>query len=84
MTEAGEALLARLNPVFEGLRSAVDAINGLSDNPTGTLGLTAPARIKQDEVAARAVRLRPPSDKQPTASRKNATHASVENDAVAQ
>jgi DNA-binding transcriptional LysR family regulator len=40
LTEAGEALLAKLNPVIEGLHSALDAVNALRDKPTGTLRLT--------------------------------------------
>jgi DNA-binding transcriptional LysR family regulator len=40
LTEAGEELLGHLNPVMEGMRDAVDAINGFRDKPAGTVRLT--------------------------------------------
>jgi DNA-binding transcriptional LysR family regulator len=40
LTEAGEELLGRLNPVMEGMRNAVDAVNAFRDKPTGTIRLT--------------------------------------------
>jgi DNA-binding transcriptional LysR family regulator len=40
LTEAGEELLGKLNPVIEGLRNALDAVDELRDKPAGTLRLT--------------------------------------------
>jgi DNA-binding transcriptional LysR family regulator len=40
LTEAGEKLLGKLNPVIEGLDSALDAVNALRDKPAGNLRLT--------------------------------------------
>jgi DNA-binding transcriptional LysR family regulator len=40
LTEAGEELLGKLNPVIEGLHSALDAVNSLRDKPAGKLRIT--------------------------------------------
>ena len=40
LTEAGEQLLDHLNPVFEGVDKAVDAVNAFRDKPAGTLRLS--------------------------------------------
>jgi DNA-binding transcriptional LysR family regulator len=40
LTEAGEELLGKLNPIIEGLHSALDAVNELRDKPAGKLRLT--------------------------------------------
>jgi DNA-binding transcriptional LysR family regulator len=40
LTEAGEELLGKLNPIIEGLRSALDAVNAYRDKPVGKLRLT--------------------------------------------
>jgi DNA-binding transcriptional LysR family regulator len=40
LTEAGEELLGKLNPIIEGLRSALDAVNAYRDKPAGKLRLT--------------------------------------------
>lgn len=38
-TEAGKSLLARLDPVWSEIDSALDVVNGFRDTPTGTLRL---------------------------------------------
>ena len=40
LTEAGEELLNRLNPVLEGVDDAIDAVNAYRDTPAGTIRLT--------------------------------------------
>jgi DNA-binding transcriptional LysR family regulator len=40
LTEAGEELLGKLNPIIEGLHSALDAVNAHRDRPVGKLRLT--------------------------------------------
>jgi DNA-binding transcriptional LysR family regulator len=40
LTEAGERLLGHLNPVFEGVDTAIDAISDFRDRPVGTLRLS--------------------------------------------
>src|SRR5258707_9112833 len=40
LTEAGEELLGKLNPVIEGLSKALDAVKALRDKPAGKLRLT--------------------------------------------
>ncbi|MTD94733.1 LysR family transcriptional regulator [Hyphomicrobium sp. xq] len=40
LTEAGEELLAHLNPVLEGVDNAIDAVNAYRDTPSGTIRLT--------------------------------------------
>ena len=40
LTEAGEELLGKLNPIIEGLHSALDAVNAFRDKPAGKLRLT--------------------------------------------
>src|SRR5882757_5150564 len=49
LTEAGENLFARLNPVIEGLHSALEAVNALRDKPAGKL------RISIHPVAAATI-----------------------------
>jgi len=41
-TEAGRSLLARLDPVLSEVDSALDAVNGFRDTPSGTLRLNVP------------------------------------------
>lgn len=41
-TEAGTALLARLNPALADIRAAVDEATALRDGPSGTLRIDAP------------------------------------------
>jgi len=41
-TEAGQSLLARLDPVLDEIDSALDVVNGFRDTPTGTLRLNVP------------------------------------------
>jgi DNA-binding transcriptional LysR family regulator len=41
-TDAGLTLMARLDPVFSEVDSALDAVNGFRDTPTGTLRLNVP------------------------------------------
>jgi DNA-binding transcriptional LysR family regulator len=41
-TEAGQNLLARLEPVLSEIDSALDVVNGFRDTPTGTLRLNVP------------------------------------------
>jgi DNA-binding transcriptional LysR family regulator len=41
-TEAGRSLMARLDPVLSEVDSALDAVNGFRDTPTGTLRLNVP------------------------------------------
>jgi DNA-binding transcriptional LysR family regulator len=41
-TEAGRSLMARLDPVLSEVDSALDAVNGFRDAPTGTLRLNVP------------------------------------------
>ena len=41
-TEAGQKLLARLEPVLNEIDSALDVVNGFRDTPTGTLRLNVP------------------------------------------
>jgi DNA-binding transcriptional LysR family regulator len=40
LTEAGEELLGHLNPVIEGMRHAIDAVNAFRNKPAGTVRLT--------------------------------------------
>jgi DNA-binding transcriptional LysR family regulator len=49
LTEAGEALLGKLNPVIEGFHAALDVINAFRDKPAGML------RIAVHPAAATAV-----------------------------
>src|ERR1700689_445076 len=42
-TEAGLRLIEKLTPLFSEIESALDALNGLRDKPTGTLKLNVPA-----------------------------------------
>jgi DNA-binding transcriptional LysR family regulator len=44
-TEAGEALLARLSPVFGEITAALDGINSFRDSPHGTLRLNVPTMV---------------------------------------
>jgi DNA-binding transcriptional LysR family regulator len=39
LTEAGEELLGKLNPIIEGLRDALDGVNAFRDKPAGKLRL---------------------------------------------
>jgi len=41
-TEAGQSLLARLDPVLTEVESALDVVNGFRDTPAGTLRLNVP------------------------------------------
>ncbi len=41
-TEAGRSLLARLDPVFSEVESALDVVNGFRDRPVGTLRINVP------------------------------------------
>lgn len=41
-TEAGRSLLARLDPVFAEVASALDVVNGFRDRPAGTLRINVP------------------------------------------
>ncbi|MCD2517153.1 LysR family transcriptional regulator [Massilia sp. G4R7] len=41
-TEAGQSLLARLDPVLSEVESALDVVNGFRDTPAGTLRLNVP------------------------------------------
>jgi len=41
-TEAGRSLLARLDPVFAEVESALDVVNGFRDRPAGTLRINVP------------------------------------------
>ncbi|VXB63261.1 LysR family transcriptional regulator [Massilia sp. 9I] len=41
-TEAGRSLLARLDPVFSEVESALDVVNGFRDRPAGTLRINVP------------------------------------------
>ena len=40
LTEAGEELLGHLNPVIEGMRNAIDAVNAFRERPAGMVRLT--------------------------------------------
>jgi DNA-binding transcriptional LysR family regulator len=40
LTEAGEQLLGKLNPIIEGLHNALDAVNAFRDKPAGKLRIT--------------------------------------------
>jgi DNA-binding transcriptional LysR family regulator len=40
LTEAGEELLVKLNPIIEGLHNALDAVNAFRNKPAGKLRLT--------------------------------------------
>jgi DNA-binding transcriptional LysR family regulator len=44
-TEAGQNLLARLEPVLSEIDSALDVVNGFRDTPTGTLRLNVPLAV---------------------------------------
>lgn len=44
-TEAGEALLDRITPVFGEIRAALDGINSFRDSPRGTLRLNVPTLV---------------------------------------
>lgn len=44
-TEAGEALLDRITPVFGEIRAALDGINSFRDSPRGTLRLNVPTMV---------------------------------------
>jgi DNA-binding transcriptional LysR family regulator len=44
-TEAGERLLARLRPAFDGLDDALESINAFRDRPAGHLRLTVPPPV---------------------------------------
>jgi len=44
-TEAGQNLLARLEPVLSEIDSALDVVNGFRDTPTGTLRLNVPLGV---------------------------------------
>src|SRR5689334_15507174 len=42
LTDAGQRLLADLQPVLDGLDKAIDGINSFRESPTGTLRLSTP------------------------------------------
>ena len=55
-TEAGQSLLARLDPVLSEIDAALDVVNGFRDRPTGTLRLNVPlsaARLVLPKIVPR-------------------------------
>jgi len=56
LTEAGQRLLERLLPALDGVRDALDVIDGFRQGPAGVLRLNVPAIVAQAVLPAIAVR----------------------------